>query len=189
MAKLLQFGSVRRKNAADCLEQLYRKNYKKLCAAARAILHDEHLAQDAVQEAWLRLSRPATLDGIDTSDPGRVLGMLLVTVRNTARNMIRTSAKEQTLPGEDWAALDAADPAPTPQSSAERRETTAVLRAALHSLPELDQAILQLQYDNGCTTRQIAALLDMSESAVRMHAYRARQRLKEHLEAEGMIYE
>lgn len=189
MAKLLPFSRIQQQNsqpnAADCLEQLYRQNYKRLCAAAGAAVRDKHLAQDAVQEAWLRLNRPETLAGIDASDPDRVLGLMLVTVRNAARNLARKDAKEQPLPQEDWMEAETADPAPRPQEQAEQREAAAALKAGLKRLPELDQAILQLRYDNGCTGKQVAALLDLNEETVRVREHRARKRLKKILETEG----
>lgn len=35
------------------VEQIFTKNYARLCAMATAILHDSSLAQDAVQEGWI----------------------------------------------------------------------------------------------------------------------------------------
>ena len=39
------------------VEQIFTKNYARLCAMATAILHDSSLAQDAVQEGWIRLHK------------------------------------------------------------------------------------------------------------------------------------
>ena len=42
--------------------QIFTKNYARLCAMATAILHDSSLAQDAVQEGWIRLHKAKQLD-------------------------------------------------------------------------------------------------------------------------------
>ena len=44
------------------VEQIFTKNYARLCAMATAILHDSSLAQDAVQEGWIRLHKAKQLD-------------------------------------------------------------------------------------------------------------------------------
>lgn len=44
------------------VEQIFTKNYARLCAMATAILHDSSLAQDAVQEGWIRLHKTKQLD-------------------------------------------------------------------------------------------------------------------------------
>lgn len=44
------------------VEQIFTKNYARLCAMTTAILHDSSLAQDAVQEGWIRLHKAKQLD-------------------------------------------------------------------------------------------------------------------------------
>lgn len=44
------------------VEQIFTKNYARLCVMATAILHDSSLAQDAVQEGWIRLHKAKQLD-------------------------------------------------------------------------------------------------------------------------------
>ena len=83
------------------LEAAYHRHYDQLCAVAAAVLGgDAALAQDAVQEAWLRLNAPGVRERIRTDDADRLRGLLLVTVRNAARNLRRAApaARELTLP-------------------------------------------------------------------------------------------
>ena len=42
--------------SADTLQQALVQDYGRLCTLANKILQDSHLAQDAVQESWLRKS-------------------------------------------------------------------------------------------------------------------------------------
>lgn len=61
------------------LQAVYCADYGRLVAAAARILQgDVHAAQDAVQDAWLRLADPRTLAGTDyeTVDRDTVLRIL-----------------------------------------------------------------------------------------------------------------
>ena len=114
------------------LEAAYHRHYDQLCAVAAAVLGGEAaLAQDAVQEAWLRLNAPGVRERIRTDDADRLRGLLLVTVRNAARNLRRAApaARELTLPEEGWATLP--DPAPGPAEQAEQADAVAALRRGL----------------------------------------------------------
>lgn len=90
--------------SADALQQAFIQDYGRLCALADRILQDSHLAQDAVQESWLRLNRAKP----DTTDAEKLRHLLLVTVRHTALNMRRSRWGE---PAEDavFAALPDAE--------------------------------------------------------------------------------
>mgnify|MGYP001145511955 CR=1 FL=1 len=58
--------------------------------------------------------------------------------------------------------------------------------AAMQALEETDRAILQLQYGQGMTGAQIAAALGLHAATVRQRSRRARQKLKQLLEQEGL---
>ena len=160
--------------SADTLQQALVQDYGRLCTLANKILQDSHLAQDAVQESWLRLNRARP----DTTDAEKLRHLLLVTVRHTALNMRRSRRAE---PAEDavFAAL-------LPQEKLERSEAVRCLLAAMQALEETDRAILQLQYGQGMTGAQIAATLGLHAATVRQRSRRARQKLKQLLEQEGL---
>lgn len=67
--------------SADTLQQALVQDYGRLCTLANKILQDSHLAQDAVQESWLRLNRAWP----DTTDAEKLRHLLLVTVRQRSR--------------------------------------------------------------------------------------------------------
>lgn len=165
------------------LARLYHRQYSRLCAVAAGVLGgDKALAQDAVQNAWLRLSAPGVRERIETEDEPRLRGLLLVTVRNAARNLRRDS-RELTLPEEGWAVLP--DPAPGPAETAERAAAVAALQRGLQTLPAVDHDLLLLRYGYGFSAAETAALLGMTEGAVRQRAHRARARLRQWMEQEG----
>ena len=55
----------------------------------------------------------------------------------------------------------------------------------MQALPAADHDVLLLQYVQGYSAAEIAAVLGISEGAVRQRAHRARQRLKKLLQQEG----
>ena len=165
------------------LQRLYERCRPELCAVAQAMWADPYTAEDAVQEAWLRLTRPETLETLDTRDPERLRHLMLLAVRNAVRNLHRRARPDQ--PGDET--LQAVqDPAPGPAQAAEHKDAAARLWAAVDALGEPDRSILLLQYADGCSGRQIAALLDLSETTVRQRASRARKKLKSMLEKEEL---
>ena len=155
--------------SADTLQQALVQDYGRLCTLANKILQDSHLAQDAVQESWLRLNRARP----DTTDAEKLRHLLLVTVRHTALNMRRSRRAEP-------------DAGPLPQEKLERSEAVRCLLAAMQALEETDRAILQLQYGQGMTGAQIAAALGLHAATVRQRSRRARQKLKQLLEQEDL---
>ena len=158
--------------SADTLQQALVQDYGRLCTLANKILQDSHLAQDAVQESWLRLNRARP----DTTDAEKLRHLLLVTVRRS----------RQAEPAEDAVFAALPDAGPLPQEKLERSEAVRCLLAAMQALEETDRAILQLQYGQGMTGAQIAAALGLHAATVRQRSRRARQKLKQLLEQEGL---
>ena len=62
----------------------------------------------------------------------------------------------------------------------------AALRRGLQALPAADHDVLMLQYVQGLSAAECAAVLGISEGAVRQRAHRARNRLKQILQQEGL---
>ena len=81
--------------SADTLQQALVQDYGRLCTLANKILQDSHLAQDAVQESWLRLNRARP----DTTDAEKLRHLLLVTVRHSGLKMRRGRRAEAAVEG------------------------------------------------------------------------------------------
>lgn len=100
------------------VEQIFTKNYARLCAMATAILHDSSLAQDAVQEGWIRLHKAKQLD---TSSEEKLEHLILITVRHAAYNIMRKGNPE---PIEDSILNSIPDTSPSPHEIVESREVS-----------------------------------------------------------------
>lgn len=129
------------------VEQIFTKNYARLCAMATAILHDSSLAQDAVQEGWIRLHKAKQLD---TSSEEKLEHLILITVRHAAYNIMRKGNPE---PIEDSILNSIPDTSPSPHEIVESREVSRKIKNSLRNLSETDRSIIQLQYGQGYEKR------------------------------------
>jgi RNA polymerase sigma-70 factor, ECF subfamily len=84
--------------------------------------------------------------------------------------------------------LPPADPAPSPERLAARRQLVRKVQAALARLPENRRSAVGL-YLEGLTSQEIADLLGWSEPKARNHVYRGLRELRGQLRAEGVDYE
>ena len=147
-------------------------------AIALAIVRDvpasEDIAQEAFLAAWQHLQR--------LQNPASFLPWLRQITRNLARDHLRAQ-RHRPLDGlgAELAIASAADPAPTPaeQLVADEREQAAA--ELISALPAESREVLLLYYREDQSSKQVAALLGLSDAAVRKRLSRARQALREDL--------
>jgi len=139
-----------------------------LQALARGIVRDADLAEDVVQEAWLR--------------PGPRLGSWLRTVtRNLALNERRARATRER--HERAAARPEAQP--SIQHELERTELVRALAAAVLELEEPQRTTVILRYFRGWTPARIARATEAPLATVKSRLQRALHALRARLEREG----
>jgi RNA polymerase sigma-70 factor (ECF subfamily) len=153
----------------DWLAQDYATAYRTACL----VLRDPHDAQDAVQEAFLRVwrFRSSIPDG-----EGRK-GWLYRVVVNACMSRLRS---ETSRTGKDVgpAALDALpDNAPAPEAAAEQSSLALDVVAALADLPEHLRVPLVLRFYAGLSEKEIATAIDRRPGTVKSRLHDARQRL------------
>jgi RNA polymerase sigma-70 factor (ECF subfamily) len=100
--------------------------------------------------------------------------------RHTAHR--RNVAREEALALSDASVQELAnrllDRGPSPSQQAERRELIVRARAALGQLPERDREVLVLRYLEHLSTADTAAVLEITEGAVKLRHLRALERLR-----------
>jgi RNA polymerase sigma-70 factor, ECF subfamily len=160
----------------------------RLLAVARRFLHDEDLARDAVQDAFLSAFRAIrAFDG-----DAQLATWLHRIVVNAALMQLRTRRRkpeqsiEPMLPAFAEDGHHARRPVVAWTASAEeallRGEARAQVRAAIARLPGRYRAVLLLRDIEERSTREAADLLGISENAVKLRLHRARQALATKLE-------
>ena len=158
---------------------LYRSYYPKLRANAFYYLTDKELADDVVQEVFLKVwMKVDTLRG--GLDEGVWANYLMVTTRNTALNMNRRRAVKierrvdceccGTVVFNDWV----------------QRETDLVLEAVIKALPARQREVFVLNYQ-GFDTREISKELKIAYSTARNNLMYAVKKLESYVNKAGEL--
>ncbi|MBW8849515.1 MAG: sigma-70 family RNA polymerase sigma factor [Xanthomonadales bacterium] len=143
-------------------------------AITRDVQASEDIAQEAFLNAWQHLRR--------LQNPSSFLPWLRQIARNLARDHLRALAHRPLQgAGAELAIELAADPAPTPAERIEADERERAAIELISALPEDSRETLLLFYREGQSSQQVAALLGLSDAAVRKRLSRARQSLRDDL--------
>ncbi len=161
------------------LGELYERHKALVYRTALAIVHDEKMAEDIMQEVFLRLYRYA--GRVNTALPLEPW-LYRVTVNTTYRWINRARRWLRTLHGiiERWASEEAV--AASSESVAEEHEVWRDLQRAIDALPPAHQAVVVLHYLEELSLEEIATVLGVPEGTVKSRLHYARGRLRRVLE-------
>lgn len=146
-------------NAMDILVDRYQSD---LLRTASALLGDRTAAQDAVQEAFLRLCRERERLSRDDRPLG---GWLTTVVRNGCLDQLRSRRRPVPV-------VEAPAPQPDPQPDGDS------LWTAVHALPALERAAVLLRYRDDLSYQEIAERLDKTVTHVGVLLHTALNRLR-----------
>jgi RNA polymerase sigma-70 factor (ECF subfamily) len=165
---------VRRRFAdgdATALEQVYARYERAVWSVAVRVTGSDALAQEAVQEAFVRAWRVAS-----TYDPNRDLGpWLLGVARYAAMDVVRAEARPTR--GGHAAETDAPVDAP----GLDRAWLAWAVQEALRGLAEHEREIVRLSFFEDLGHAQIAERLAIPVGTVKSRLHRANRRLAESL--------
>ena len=157
-------------------EQLMVRFEKPVLATALRLTGRFDQAQDATQEAFLRLHRNlASL--VPGQDPGPWLYRVL---ENVCRDMARNRRSSRLFPM-DVKAERTPSAGPDPERALSLRERERLLNAGLQKLSEHERAAIVLRELHGYSTGDVAGMLGSSEATVRSQICTARLKLRKFL--------
>ncbi|PON18331.1 hypothetical protein C2W62_08490 [Candidatus Entotheonella serta] len=161
----------------DALDQLvlaYQQRVVGFCVDMLSLAW-KHQAEDVAQDAFLAAHRHMPRFRGEAS----ISTWLFAIVRKRCWSAIRTFKREdQRRTHSETIMPQLVDEQPLPGQHYERREAQALLQRGLEQLPHLDRVLLHMYSDEDVSTREIAAMLDINEAAVRQRVRRALQRLR-----------
>jgi RNA polymerase sigma-70 factor (ECF subfamily) len=157
----------------DEIEQWLKQDYPTAYRTACLVLRDPVEAQDAVQEAFLRVWR--FRDAIPDGDARRA--WLYRVVVNACVSRIRSERSRTGKDDGDLALLTLPDASPSPHAAAEHTHLADDVVAALADLPESLRVPLVLRFYAGLSEKEIAVAIDRRPGTVKSRLYDARQRL------------
>ena len=167
-------------------EELYHEYERLLFYIAKKRLGDDHLAEDAVHETYIRVIRH--FDEIDEIFCPRTKRYLVVILKNICADIYAKQKRKPDYPvGEGLeflADIEAVD-SPSTQDLFFQRFDLEIIQSALKALPEEQQTALYLSVVSGKSREEIADLTGTKVETVKKRLYRARKKLKEALEAQN----
>jgi RNA polymerase sigma-70 factor, ECF subfamily len=158
------------------LEQLFQEYRYFMFKVAFEILHDNGLAEDAVQAAFLNLTKKVYK--IDDVFSKKTKGFMRVVVKNTAIDMLRRRMKDEDLSVENGM-LQLSDEKPLPLEVTISNEEIDKLQILLATLDPKYADVVLLKYYNSFSNAEIAKLLGLSKETLWTRLHRAKKMLAE----------
>ncbi len=156
----------------------YLRQWKLLRSLLKRQTGSQELAEDALQETWLRLAR---ISGSTDHILDRQAFILRV-AGNIAIDLARKESRHGARCVSDDAVLDAvADASPSPETVVIDRDRLRALVKALAQLSPKPRAALLMSRCDGLTHATIAARLKVSESMVARYLVQALRHCRDHL--------
>jgi RNA polymerase sigma-70 factor (ECF subfamily) len=148
--------------------ELYCRHFAAVVGVAYCVLADQHLAEDAAQEAFVVASDKLPR----LRKPDRFAAWICTIARRTAIRMSRARKETSIL----------SDVACNPN---QETHVSDVVRKAVLQLPGRAREVVVLHYFTGLSHKEIAAVLDLSTEAVHGRLVRARRMLADYLLTNG----
>lgn len=142
-------------------------------AAVRRRLGSAAAAEDVLQDTWLKLAAV----GSDGTSVDNVPGFVHRVAQNAAIDHLRREQRRATLDEEARGILWGAEADFSPERVIIGRQALAAIEEALDALPEQSRRIFLMNRRDGCTHREIATRVGLSETAVYYHIRRVLERL------------
>ena len=168
----------------ESIEELFATLESPLLAYAHRLAGDFDLAQDLVQDAFMKLH--AQFD--EVRDPRR---WLYRTVHNASLNHRRAAGKIVPLdPGPDEGATTASDPAdpqPLPDEKIAQLEGIGLVRLSLETLDDRSRELVRLKFNEGLSYKEISAKTGLTIGNVGYLLHHALKAIADELARNGVV--
>ena len=169
------------------LERLFRTYADAVAGVLSHYVHEKEDIRDLCQEVFLKVAMHP--ESFREQEPDGCRKLLAVYARNTAIDFLRKKHRTiETIPliteddlGEETE-LVIPDPTPMPEEQLIGKEEAKRLGACIDRLPEKLRQVILLKYYGENENREIARLLGITETAVRVRLVRAHKALKRLIE-------
>lgn len=155
-------------------EELYRANFKRLCAKAYRITLDRTAAEDIVQDAFLTLWKQKSAN-VEFRE-----AYLYRSVINGSLNHIKKHKRLESLPDEPNLSIDQ-----TPLTSLQSKELQEKIQTTINSLPPACREVFLLSRYEQMSYQEIASFLNISVNTVEKHIGKALLILRDAVSDDG----
>ena len=141
------------------------------------IMKDEHLAEDAVHNAFIKLTN--YLDKIDDTDCHKTKGFIVIVIRSVAKDMYRKRKRELDFSVDENITYRVSDDFSLTMFDVDE------IVSKIETLPEIYKDVLILKCLQEFDNKEIASVLNIKSNTVRKRLERAKILLAELLEKDG----
>ncbi len=171
----------------ESFEELYTTYQSAMYRIAYAILRDEGLAEDAVQQTFLKILKEfSRLEGITSN---KTKSFIVILVRNTAIDLYRKRRRESVVYLDDLEYSPSSRQEDSPEDLVISQQSCQELQEAFRQLDPRYSDVLMLRYFHGYRNKEIAQLLDMTEAAVASRIFQGKRLLLKRLKKGGESHE
>lgn len=163
-------GASDRRQAEAAFRELYARYAQRVYGYCVRILGSRYDAQDVFQETFLRFWQSAQQERTMTNVPAFLLRI--------ARNLCLNFKRDNRATIEFDEELHARSPS-SPVAEVEHQELSALLHRAIAQLPPEYREVLVLREQLGLSYAEIADLVGISEGAVKVRVFRAKEKLRQ----------
>ena len=146
----------------QALAELYQQFHKKLQLFSKAIVRNDDLAEELVEDVFVKLwcnrSRITEIENITV--------YLYVAVKNKSLNTLSRKATELVTSGFDFLDIDVNDEAPGPQDLMITAEMMQRMHKAIEALPPRCKMIFKLIREDGLKYKEVAEILNISVNTI-----------------------
>src|SRR5438874_5570549 len=165
----------------DALAEAYRRHAGASFALARRLLADRALAEEVVQEVFLRLwNRPDRFD----PERGSLRSYLLAQTHGRSVDVLRSETSRRKREERD--ARETAESPPDIEREVVDMTVAERVQGIVASLPEDERRAIELAYFGGHTYRQVAVMLDAPEGTVKSRIRSGLRRMRQSLVDAGL---
>lgn len=171
-------------NRREKLNYIAENYMKPMWQKAYAVISDAHEAEDACQEAFIKIIK--IIDDIEDVTEIKARALCCIIAKNTAIDLMRKHSRIS--PAEDiFIELEAHQrPADAPDTIVESKDETERIRLALMQLPEAYRDIIELRCLHELSAQRTGEILGLSANSVNIKLSRARKALKDILNRENI---
>ena len=161
------------------MQVLYGRHHVRIFRFGLRLVRDEQVAEDLISEVFLDVWRQAgKFEGRSA-----VSTWLLAITRFKALSALR-KRKDAELDEEAAAAIE--DTSDDPETTAQKKDTSLVLRKCLEALTPDHREIIDLVYYHEKSVEEVAEIVGIPENTVKTRMFYARKKLAEELKAAGI---
>ncbi len=165
----------------EALAEAYRRHAGAVFGLARRLLGDQALAEEVVQEVFLRLwNQPERFD----PERGSLRSFLLAHAHGRSVDLLRSEGARRQR--EEREARRTAEAGYDIEHEVGDLATAEHVRRALAAIPDGERAAIELAYFGGHTYREVASLLAQPEGTVKSRIRSGLRRLRTELVATGV---